>query len=102
MAETPYDEVRYPGRFYPQTSPERLATLGTLFGLNPAPVDHCRVLELGCGDGGNLLPLAELLPRSSFLGIDLARAAIEHDLDTFRADDGSFTMPAASWGVLAR
>jgi SAM-dependent methyltransferase len=34
------------------------------------------VLELGCGDGGNLAPLAMVLPGSTFLGIDSAPAAI--------------------------
>src|SRR5262249_14540707 len=38
----------------------------------PAAVDRCRVLELGCGSGGNLLPMAESLPESRFLGIDLS------------------------------
>lgn len=74
--QTDYDEVPYPGKFYPQSSPPRLATLATLFGLAPAPVDHCRVLELGCGDGGNLIPLAYALPGSQFLGIDLSSTAI--------------------------
>ncbi|MFZ0007205.1 MAG: class I SAM-dependent methyltransferase [Steroidobacteraceae bacterium] len=74
---TAYDAVRYPGKFYPQSSPERLATLATLYGLTPAAVAHCRVLELGCGDGGNLIPLAYHFPESRFLGVDLSAGAIE-------------------------
>jgi cyclopropane fatty-acyl-phospholipid synthase-like methyltransferase len=35
-------------------------------------VDGCRVLEIGCGDGGNLIPMALGLPGSEFVGIDLA------------------------------
>ena len=35
------------------------------------------MLELGCGDGGNLAPMAYGLPGSSFRGIDLSRRAIE-------------------------
>jgi len=77
IAPTAYDQVRYPGRFYPQSSPERLATLATLYGLQPAPVAQCRVLELGCGDGGNLIPLACYFPNSTFVGIDLSGSAIE-------------------------
>jgi methyltransferase-like protein len=34
------------------------------------------VLELGCGDGGNLIPMALGLPGSSFVGIDTAARAI--------------------------
>lgn len=71
-----YDEVLYPGFAYDQTHPDRLATLATLFGMTPAPVARCRVLELGCGDGANLLPMALELPESEFVGIDLAARPI--------------------------
>jgi len=71
-----YDAVTYVGYPFPQTHPDRLATLATLFGLRPAPVTGCRVLELGCGDGGNLIPMAFGLPESSFLGVDLAASAV--------------------------
>jgi SAM-dependent methyltransferase len=69
---TLYDEVPYPSVPFPQTHPDRLAVLATLFGMHPAPVERCRVLELGCGDGSNLIPMALGLPESRFLGIDLA------------------------------
>lgn len=72
-----YDEVLYPGYAYRQTHPDRLATMATLFGMTPAPVEGCRVLELGCGEGGNLIPMAFGLPRSQFLGIDLAQRPIQ-------------------------
>jgi SAM-dependent methyltransferase len=75
-AWTAYDEVPYPGFPYPQTHPDRLATVGKLFGMAPAPVARCRVLELGCGDGGNLIPMAYGLPESGFVGIDLASRAV--------------------------
>ncbi len=74
---TVYDRVPYPGHPFPQTHADRLATVATLFGLRPAPPDACRVLELGCGDGGNLVPMAYALPGSAFSGIDLSAAAIE-------------------------
>jgi len=72
-----YDEVPYPGRAFAQTHPDRLATMATLYGLQPAPPSACRVLELGCGDGGNLLPMALALPDSAFVGVDVAPGAIE-------------------------
>ncbi len=105
---TPYDEFRYPGKFYPQASPERMAALATLFGVNPAPVKECRVLELGCGEGGHLVPLAYVLPESRFLGVDLSQVSIgraqglagrlglrnvefrAQDLTKFPADAGAF------------
>jgi methyltransferase-like protein len=73
----PYDEVPYYGYAFSQTHPDRLATIGTLLGVNVAPVTKCRVLELGCGDGGNLLPMAYQLPESHFVGVDLSGEAIE-------------------------
>ncbi len=51
--------------------------MARLFGLNPAPASAARVLELGCGDGGNLLSLAQTLPGASFVGMDAAASAIE-------------------------
>ena len=35
------------------------------------------MLELGCGDGANVLSMAQTLPGSSFVGIDASAAAIE-------------------------
>lgn len=71
-----YDEVLYPGYPFPQSHPDRLATLATLFGLNPAKIEDCRVLEIGCGEGANLIPMALQLPKSKFVGIDLAAQPI--------------------------
>lgn len=72
VAPYSYDELPYQSLPYSQTHPSRLATVATLFGLSPPPLDRCRVLELGCASGGNLLPVAEVFPDSSFLGIDLS------------------------------
>ncbi|HUR85051.1 MAG TPA: class I SAM-dependent methyltransferase [Solirubrobacteraceae bacterium] len=71
-----YDAVPYPGLAFAQTHPDRLATLGALFGLDAAPPAACRLLEIGCGDGGNLLPMAVALPQSTFVGIDSSADAI--------------------------
>jgi SAM-dependent methyltransferase len=68
--------VPYPGHPFAQTHPDRLATVATLFGLRPAAPEGCRVLELGCGDGGNLLPMALALPDARFVGMDSAAKAI--------------------------
>jgi methyltransferase-like protein/SAM-dependent methyltransferase len=73
---TPYDEVAYPTFPISYTHPDRLATLATHFGMRPAPVERCRVLELGCSTGANLLSMAVTLPESEFVGIDSAGTAI--------------------------
>ncbi|HEX6618134.1 MAG TPA: class I SAM-dependent methyltransferase [Solirubrobacteraceae bacterium] len=44
--------------------------------MRPAPPQRCRVLELGCGDAGNLVPMALALPGASFVGVDAAPKAI--------------------------
>jgi methyltransferase-like protein/2-polyprenyl-3-methyl-5-hydroxy-6-metoxy-1,4-benzoquinol methylase len=52
--------------------------------MTPAPVEKCRVLELGCGAGGNIIPLAFDQRGSSFLGIDLAATAIRQGQEMIR------------------
>lgn len=76
MSQFAYDEVEYPGQVFPQTHPDRLATLASLFGISPAPPEHCRVLEVGCGDGGNLIPIALGSPQTQCVGFDLSANAI--------------------------
>lgn len=76
-AATSYDEVIYPGNPLPQTHPDRLATVASLFGMRPAPATRCRLLELGCGIGGNLTAMAYQFPGSEFVGIDLSSRSIE-------------------------
>src|SRR5438874_6592954 len=66
----------YPSLAHVQTHSDRLATIATLFGMQTAPVEKCRVLELGCGDGTNLISMAYQLPGSEFVGIDAAGRAI--------------------------
>ena len=71
-----YDAVPYPDYSYSESHPDRVATMATLFGMKPPPVDRCRVLELGCAGGGNLIPMAYGLPQSEFVGIDTSARQI--------------------------
>jgi methyltransferase-like protein/SAM-dependent methyltransferase len=71
-----YDEVPYKSYPYRQTHPDRLATVASLFGMKTAPIQNCRVLEIGCASGGNLLPMAVHLPGSKFVGIDASAVEI--------------------------
>lgn len=73
---TSYDEVPYESFPFPQTHPVRLATLGHLFGLCPSELTYCRVLELGCAGGGNLIPMALAMPEAQFVGIDLSAVQV--------------------------
>ncbi|MDP3258163.1 MAG: methyltransferase regulatory domain-containing protein [Bosea sp. (in: a-proteobacteria)] len=76
MATNPYDAVAYPGHAFAQTHPARLAAIAHFHGMEPAPSQAMRVLELGCGRGGNLIPMAAQYPGSAFVGIDLSGSAI--------------------------
>lgn len=72
-----YDRVPYVSEAREASSVERLAMLARLFALEAADPHAARVLELGAGDGGNLIPMAISFPGSSFTGIDLSHAAVE-------------------------
>jgi len=76
-APNPYDQVPYESHAYAASTPDRMALMAILFGMEPAPPERCRVLEIGCGAGGNIGPLAWLYPESTFLGFDLSRVQIE-------------------------
>ena len=62
---------------YYQTHPDRLAVAAALRGITAENVESCRVLEIGCASGSNLIPMAEQLPGSGFVGIDLSERQIE-------------------------
>jgi SAM-dependent methyltransferase len=74
---TTYDEVRYSNFPYAQTHPDRLATVGALHGLSTPDPSTARVLEVGCGAGGNIIAMAVSTPGIQALGIDLAATAVE-------------------------
>ena len=104
---TSYDTVPYPSLPIRRSHPSLLAAMGRLLPLMWRP-RKCRVLELGCAAGGNLLPMAADFPDASFLGIDASaqqvadgQAAIRatglanieirtEDLSAFPADAGLF------------
>ena len=72
-----YDAVPYRHGAVPDSHPARIGAIARLLGIQAAPPDRCRVLELGCGEGMNLLPLAERFP-------SLPRLYVEH----LAIDDG--------------
>ena len=76
-----YDTIPYPTRAQPLVHPERLAAMGTLYGIEAAPVASASVLELGCGDGKNLAAVAAAFPGSRCVGCDLSGAAIARGRD---------------------
>lgn len=99
-APTVYDEVAYPTAVFLQTHSNRLALLAKLQGLNPPPIDTARVLEIGGGDGMNLLSMASAFPEAQFFTFDLAPSAVEKrhtlgiaaGLANFRCEVGDIMM----------
>ena len=82
---TSYDEFPYQSVPLRQTHPDHLATVASLFGFDAADVERARVLEIGCGSGGNLIPLAASYPDSTFVGVDLSAVQIAHGVAEIEA-----------------
>ncbi len=77
LNEERYDKVPYESMAFEATHPQNLYAIGKLFGLKPIDYTKAKVLELGCGAGCNLIPMAKLLPNSSFVGIDLSEIQVK-------------------------
>ncbi|WP_156678366.1 class I SAM-dependent methyltransferase [Sphingomonas profundi] len=71
-----YEEVAYPAMVCTAGHPDRLAVAARLHGLSPPPIETARVLEIGGGDGVNLMALACAYPHAQFLSVDLAPSAV--------------------------
>src|SRR5688572_22171930 len=72
-----YDELPYPGPTVSASHPYRMAAVATLLGLPAPSAEQCRVLELGCGMGTNLLSLALTMPKAQLVGLDSSQRQIE-------------------------
>ena len=72
-----YDALPYDCRPIVGTAPEQLALASWIAGGPRPEWKSARVLEIGCGDGANLLPMAWFRPECELVGIDTSRAHIE-------------------------
>jgi SAM-dependent methyltransferase len=77
LDDDPYDRLPYTDHAYAESHPDRLAVVARLAGWEPPEVADARVLELGCGRGGNLLPMLAGLPGARGVGLDRSRRQIE-------------------------
>ena len=66
------ERIHYPGGAWEHSHPDRIAANARMHGMQPAPIERCRVLELGCGAGRNLIAMACGLPDARFTGIEIA------------------------------
>ena len=72
-----YDEVHYEDEYFPNTHPNYLGAVATLYGLSPEIPKKCRMLEFGAARGNNLIEIAKTLPDSEFVGIDLSLRQVD-------------------------
>ncbi len=72
-----YDDLPYGSRAVRETHPAHLAAVARLFGVDAPSPETARVLELGCAEGGNLLPMAVAAPAATFLGVDYSARQVE-------------------------
>lgn len=80
-----YRAIPYPGDAYLRTHPRHVAAVAHLHGVELPPIGGWRVLDLGCADGGNALAIADDLPGSEVLGIDLEPEAVARGEELVRA-----------------
>ena len=84
-AQSSYDEIPYASNVFHYSHPDRLATMAALLGVRAPAVERCRVLELGCGTGSNIIPMALALPEGRFVGIDLSARQVGMGQEVQRA-----------------
>lgn len=72
-----YDELPYDSLPLPETQPDFLAAVARLHGFDAPDPGRARILELGCAQGGNLIPLAWRWPESRCVGVELSRVQAE-------------------------
>jgi SAM-dependent methyltransferase len=71
-----YDTVPYPSMVFEHIRPDQIGAISILHGVCPEKIEDCRVLELGCCDGANLLSIAYTMPDSYCVGVDLSARQI--------------------------
>ena len=106
-----YEAIAYVGRPFHETHPNRLLAVAQLHGVAPPKRETISVLEIGCGDGSNLVPMAASYPHGQFVGVDLserlmasARALADGarvpNVTLLHADVGALTSRAGAFDVI--
>ena len=80
-----YDSIAYVTIPHRITHPDRLASTARFMGLVIPALASARVLEVGCGDGANLIPMAATMPAAKFVGCDLSARALAAGRETIAA-----------------
>lgn len=74
--QNPFDELPYLAYPITQMAPEHLALTSLVHGGPRLALEGYRVLELGCANGANLLPLAWFRRHGDFTGLDASARQI--------------------------
>ena len=72
------DRQPYQSKPFFLTHISHLEVIGILHGFTPTPANNARILELGCSDGSNIIPMAYEYPSSVFVGIDIDSVQIKN------------------------
>lgn len=72
-----YDRMPYQSRAVQLSHPEGLAVQARLAGYPAVDPRRARILEIGCAEGGNLVPIAYPLQDAELVGIDQSAVHIE-------------------------
>lgn len=72
-----YDSVAYPTAIISKMTPDRIAAAGRLYGWRGPDPATASVLEIGCGDGLNIMGIAAMAPGGRHVGFDLSAPTIE-------------------------
>ena len=79
-----YDELPYDSLPLPETQPDFIAAIAWLHGFEAPDPSRARILELGCAQGGNLIPLAWRWPDCTCVGVELSRVQAQAGADFAR------------------
>ena len=71
-----YDAQVYPAMSHPLADPAVSGVAAMFAGLRVRHPSGARILEIGCGSGHHLIPLAQRWPGSRLLGMDMNASAI--------------------------
>ncbi len=71
-----YNEIPYIFQADARTYPGKTGALALLYGLDAKPLEKARILDLGCAQGANILPIAERFPGAYCVGLDLSQDQI--------------------------
>lgn len=91
-----YDTFGYDNVAFRATHADWLTAYAALLGVQVVDLDTVRILELGCGRGGNLVAMADDLPHARCVGVDHAPSQVADGRDfAARAEVTNCTFIAA-------